>query len=116
VAVAACGIDTTTPTYTALFRRYFAPGTPGHCATAGCHLDDSNGWACGTTKETCYQGMVGIDLINLQDPQRSAIGDPKNSPLRWINLNGPMPQDNPQPFPEGRDAIVDWVAAGAQDN
>src|SRR5689334_2688254 len=25
------------PTFEALFARYFAAGTPGHCATSGCH-------------------------------------------------------------------------------
>src|ERR1041384_7796500 len=97
--VAACGSDgaepdagtctasSTAPTYTQLFTRYFAPGTPGHCATDGCHLDDSNGWACGTTRDTCYAGMLGIGLIDPKTPRASAIGDPKNSPLRWINPN-----------------------------
>lgn len=116
VTVAACGTDSTAPTYTELFTKYFAPGTPGHCAAAGCHLDASNGWACGTTKDTCYTGMVGIALINPGSPMLSLIGDPKNSPINWVNPNGAMPQDAAMPFPEGRDAILDWVAAGAQNN
>jgi hypothetical protein len=130
VAVAACGTDgmdsqntpctppanSTAPTYTELFTRYFAQGTPGHCATAECHFDSSNGWACGTSKDTCYAGMLSVDLINPGNPKTSVIGDPKNSPLRWINPNGPMPQDAAMAFPEGRDAILAWVAACAQNN
>ena len=130
VVVAGCGSDSampdaagcsppagsTAPTYTQLFTRYFAPGTPGHCATSSCHLDASNGWACGTTKDTCYAGMLSIGLINPGNPKASTIGDPRSSPLRWINLNGPMPQDAVMPFDEGRDAILAWVAACAQND
>lgn len=125
--VAACGADTAAPptdsapppTYTELFDRYFAPGTPGHCANDGCHNGvNYNIWLCGQTKDACYQGMAGPDakLINPANPAASLIADPKNSPLRWINPNGPMPNDTPMPFPEGRDAILAWVAAGAQNN
>lgn len=117
VMVAACGMDSAPPpTYTELFTRFFAPGTPGHCANAACHLDDSNGWACGTTKDTCYAGMVSIELINPANPKLSLIGDPRNSPINWISVSGPMPQDAVMPFPEGRDAILAWVAAGAPNN
>jgi len=108
------------PTFTELYARYFAPGTPGHCAKSGCHGDpDHNIWLCGTTKETCYAGMVSQGLITLANPTASPLGDPKSSPISWINPNGPMPFDQsspPAPFPEGRDAIRAWVAAGAQNN
>jgi len=108
------------PTYTELFTKYFAPGTPGHCATAGCHADpDHNIWLCGTSKETCYAGMVGQGLIDPMDPKASLIGDTRNSPISWINPNGPMPFDQPSPpvpFPEGRAAILAWLAACAQNN
>ena len=121
VMVAACGTDDpgpppTPPTYTELFTKYFATGTPGHCANALCHFDDRNGWACGTNKDTCYAGMVSIELINPANPKLSMIGDPKNSSITWINPNGAMPQDAIKPFPEGRDAILAWVAAGAPNN
>jgi hypothetical protein len=106
----------TAPTYSQLYTRYFAAGTQGHCATDGCHLDASQGWACGTNKDTCYAGMVGVEIINPMNPRASVIGDPKASPISWVNVNGPMPQDNAVPFPEGRDAIMAWVAACAQNN
>jgi|ERR1044071_2761255 hypothetical protein len=116
--VAACGTDTAdpAPTYSELYTRYFAPGTPGHCATAGCHGDPGHFiWLCGTTKDTCYAGMVSLDsrLINTEVPRLSLIADPANSPLSWINPNGAMPMDKPGPFPEGRNAILAWIAAGA---
>ena len=130
VVVAACGSDNAgpmpdaapAPTYTELYTKYFAMGTPGHCADTGvggvgCHADAlSSGWACGADKDTCYNGMVGIGIIDPGTPKASTIGDPASSPLRWINPNGPMPFDMPVPFDEGRDAIKAWVAAGAQNN
>jgi hypothetical protein len=118
--VAACGADTAPPpTYSELYTRYFAPGTPGHCAKAGCHSDPNhNIWLCGTDKDTCYAGMASPDsgLINTAMPQKSLIADPVLSPLSWIAPEGPMPFDGPGPFPEGRDAILAWVAAGALNN
>ena len=107
----------TAPTYTQLFTRYFAPGTPGHCANDGCHNGNFNIWKCGFTKDSCFQGMATMaGLIDTRNPTASTIGDPRNSPLSWINPNGPMPFDTPGPFPEGRDAILAWVAACAQNN
>lgn len=114
-----CSPGNPAPTFTQLYTRYFAAGTPGHCATANCHSDPgSNSWICGPTKDTCYNGMVSIGIINTANPIASKIGDPKNSPINWINPNGPMPQDVPKPatFPEGRDAIIAWVAACAPNN
>jgi hypothetical protein len=124
--VAACGSDSAgptdagpPPTYTELFTRYFAPGTRGHCANSGCHGGANyNVWLCGTDKNTCYTGMTTMTalLINTANPRASPIADPTGSMLSWINPNGAMPADSPGPFPEGRDAILAWVAAGAQNN
>jgi hypothetical protein len=105
-------------TYTQLFAQFFAPGTPGHCATAGCHADPGhNVWLCGTSKDTCYPGMVQVGLINPTHPQQSTIGDPTLSPLIWIDpAGGNMPFDAPGPNPAGAGAIRAWAAAGAQNN
>ncbi|HEX3481930.1 MAG TPA: hypothetical protein VHT91_43250 [Kofleriaceae bacterium] len=116
--VSACGTDAAEPppTYSELYTRYFALGTPGHCAMAGCHGDPKHLiWLCGTDKDTCYAGMTSADagLINLAMPRLSLMADPVNSPLSWINPNGAMPFDHPGPFPEGRDAILAWIFAGA---
>jgi hypothetical protein len=114
-----CNKANPAPTYTELYEKYFAVGKPGHCATEGCHgqVDFNGTWRCGNSKDTCYQGMVGFQLINEEDPIHSKIGDPKNSPLKWINEDfGIMPQDAVMPFPEGRDAILAWVGACAQNN
>jgi hypothetical protein len=128
--VAGCGVDTaapgdaqcvpppsgTAPTYSELYTKYFAPKTPGHCATSDCHLDGVQGWTCGLNKTTCYTGMVDIGIIDKKVPTASTIGDPRYSPIRWINPSGPMPQDTPGPFPEGAAAIKAWVAACALNN
>jgi hypothetical protein len=113
-----CDMAKPAPTYTELYDKYFAVGKPGHCATAGCHGDpEHNVWLCGTSKDTCYTGMVTEGLINTTNPIASLIADPKNSPLKWINADhGFMPQDAVMAFPEGRDAILAWVAACAQNN
>lgn len=117
VTVVACGTDTEAPmTYSRLFARYFAQGTPGHCAAPACHLDATNGWTCGTTKDICYEGMVGVGMINPADPLRSTIADPLNSSITWVNRNAAMPSDDLSPLPEARDAILEWVAAGAQND
>jgi len=118
-AVANCTppLNGTAPTYTELFTKYFAPNTPRHCATAGCHADPgATTWLCGTTPGTCYAGMVSIGLINPANPKLSMIADPKISPLTWLNPKGAMPQDAASAFPEGRDAILAWVAACAPNN
>jgi hypothetical protein len=104
------------PTYAELYDTYFAPGTPGHCATAGCHADPGhNVWLCGSSAELCYQGMVGVGLIDPDDPTHSDIADPKRSPLAWFNAaGGNMPLDAQGQNDTARDAIQAWVAAGAK--
>jgi hypothetical protein len=109
--------DGTAPTYSELFTRYFAPGTPGHCATAHCHANPgANDWVCGDTPDSCYRGMVKVGLIDPQNPTHSAIADANESPLVWVNASGDMPFDAIAPLPEGRDAILAWVAACAQND
>jgi hypothetical protein len=106
--------DSSAPKFSELFERYFAPGTPGHCATAHCHGNPgANEWVCGDSPDTCYRGMVQVGLIDAKNPAHSAIADPKESPLIWVNPSGDMPFDATTPLPEGRDAIVAWVAACA---
>lgn len=106
-------------TYTQLFTTYFAPGTPGHCANAACHGNPGNTWTCGTTKDTCYAGMVGVGLINTTNPKASLIANTSSSPIRWVNSNpstGIMPADSTAANNAGRDAIIAWVNACAQNN
>ena len=102
------------PSYAELFDTYFARGTPGHCATAGCHADPGhNVWLC-MDEESCYRGMVEVGLIDPAQPTRSAIVDPHRSPLTWINpRSGNMPLDAQGEDPDGKAALEAWIAAGA---
>jgi hypothetical protein len=105
------------PTYTELYARYFAPGTPGHCATSHCHANPGfNVWLCGDSKDSCYQGMVSVGLIDPENPLMSLIANPNQSPLSWVSPTGDMPFDATGPFPEGRDAITAWVNACARND
>jgi hypothetical protein len=138
VAMAGCGTNNTTPdaappvdaltmcipnapalTYSQLYTRYFATGTPGHCANEDCHGDTTfNSWSCGSNKDKCFSGMVGIGLIDTVAPLASRIANPSTSPIAWVNMStGLMPADEfPRAFPEGRDAIQAWVRACATNN
>jgi hypothetical protein len=102
------------PSYEELFDTYFDKGTPGHCATSGCHADPRhNVWLC-TNRDTCYQGMVDVGLIDVAEPMRSKIADSNRSPLTWINpTSGEMPFDAQGENAAAREAIKAWVAAGA---
>jgi hypothetical protein len=106
------------PTYSELFDRYFAPDTPGHCATAGCHADPGHTvWRCGPTKDDCYAGMSEVGLIDSTRPARSAIVDVHRSPLTWLNpAGGNMPLDAQGPNPAASEALRAWVAAGARND
>jgi hypothetical protein len=65
-------------------------------------------------KDTCYQGMVDVGLIDIAKPTRSEIADSKRSPLTWINpAGGNMPLDAQGDNEAAREAIKAWVAAGA---
>jgi hypothetical protein len=109
--------NTQAPTYTELYTRYFAAGTPGHCSAAHCHgTVGANDWVCGDSPDSCYHGMVKVGLIDTKNPLRSSIGDPNESPLAWVNASGDMPFDAASPLPEARDAITAWVNACAQND
>jgi len=106
--------DASAPAYSDLYTRYFAAGTPGHCAAAHCHgAPGANVWTCGDSPATCYEGMVRAGLINVAEPARSLIADPQRSPLLWVNQSGDMPFDSSTPLPAARDAILAWVTACA---
>jgi hypothetical protein len=109
--------DGAAPTLTELYARYFAKGTPGHCATAHCHANPGfDVWLCGDDKDACYAGMVQVGLVDPERPLTSLIGDTRRSPLSWVNTNGTMPFDATGAFQEGRDAVLAWVAACARND
>lgn len=103
------------PTWTQIYESYLGPGTPGHCSgTGGCHTNMRGGFACGTTKAACYQGLVSAGLVAPGDPASSPLGIPGQSPLVW--LGGGMPLDDATPNPAAAAAVQAWVAAGAPED
>ena len=102
-------------TWTSLYATYFGPNTPGHCGNTSCHKTTNTGFKCGTTKATCYSGLVAAGLVNATTPSKSTIVDPALSPLAWIN-GGPMPKDNAVPNAAAKAALQAWVALGAPNN
>lgn len=113
-AAAALAAQGVAPSYEELFDTYFARGTPGHCATAGCHADPGhNVWLC-MDADSCYEGMLGVGLIDPRAPARSTIVDPHRSPLTWFNpRSGNMPLDAQGENDTAKAAIEAWIAAGA---
>jgi hypothetical protein len=119
--VAACSLEdqplapeAPPPTYDELFERYFAAGTAGHCATAGCHVDPGHHiWLCADA-DSCYDGMRDMGLIDPYDPAQSEIADPARSPLTWVNpTTGSMPLGARGQDASARAAVQAWVRAGA---
>jgi hypothetical protein len=58
--------------------------------------------------------MTDMGLIDPERPEKSTLGDPKRSPLTWINPSGgTMPLDAQGPNEEAKAAIDAWLAHGA---
>ncbi len=107
-------------TWTYVYNTYFAPGTAGHCAN--CHgtvAHDS--FISGTTKDSCYAGLVTVGQITPASGTTSPIGNPAKSALSWFGpartlgtgINVFMPADNRQLNAAAVAAVCGWVAAGA---
>jgi hypothetical protein len=106
--------DKTTWSY--IYGTYFGSGTPGHCGNAGCHQTIRRGFACGTDKSSCYNGLVAVGLIGTRAPTQPLV-DPTASPVAWFNQKtGSMPADNPVANTLAEREVRAWVAAGANDD
>lgn len=102
-------------TFTRIYNEILGPGTPGHCSgTGGCHTQERGGFKCGTTKASCYIGLVQAGLIDPGNPAASVLADPAGSPLVWFG--GGMPLDNPEDNPAAAAAVKSWIAAGAKND
>jgi hypothetical protein len=100
------------PTWTQIYTQLLGPNTPGHCSgTGGCHTTARGGFACGTSKAECYQGLVASGQITPGNPAQSPLGIPGQSALVW--LGGGMPLDDASDDPAAAAAVKAWVAAGA---
>jgi hypothetical protein len=103
-------------TWTYVYNRYFGTGTPGHCGKSGCHRVLNTGFKCGTTKNTCWNGLVAKGLIDTAAPAKSLLMDASQSPVAWFNPKGPMPLDNDVPNAQASADVRQWILAGAKNN
>jgi hypothetical protein len=93
------------PTWTSIYAKYFAAASEGSCANNGCHASPRGGFNCGSSKTTCFNGLVNAGLMI----------SPVASPLVWIAANGSMPPRG-RANPTAKADIRAWVLAGARNN
>lgn len=93
----------TTPTWSSIYTKYLAGGTPGNCKTS-CHSQMSS-----ATK--AYSWLQTRGYIS---GASSALIDPSQSCLSWYG--GSMPPSGPTSLPAAKTDMAAWVAAGAPNN
>jgi len=95
--------DGTGTTWSDLYRDCFGPGYADCGGTGGCHRSSQDtgtsfsGFLCGASKESCYEGMVGIDSLvtpnGTQQPEKTRLyaalrkAPPLTSPERAMPNN-----------------------------
>ncbi len=106
-------------TWTQLYTDYFGPTGKGQCGKAsGCHLDSTGGgqiWICGSTKESCYQGMKNnVIPCNAAGSRMPEILRKANDPF----APGKMPADPASVTYDDQDIakISGWINAGAKND
>lgn len=100
--------------WTLLYNTVFGPNSASSCsANGGCHTNSQNGFKCGKTKDSCYEGMVAAALVTPgPDAPSSRIVDPEKSPLCG-SLGGTMPKTGKCVSDSQIAKIQSWLAAGA---
>ena len=104
-------------TWTDLYTTVFGPtGTSSCNKTGGCHITTQSGFKCGTTKTSCYNGLVAVGMIN-PGPHASAskLVDPNQSPLCG-SLGGGMPKFGTCINAAELADLKSWLASGAADD
>jgi hypothetical protein len=103
-------------TWTQLYTEIFGPGGTSDCTGGGCHTNSKGGFKCGTTKASCYTGIVNTPYVNPgANAGASAITVANQSPLCG-SLNGNMPQGGTCVTSAQVAEIQSWLDAGAQNN
>jgi len=101
-----------------LYACYFGPSGIANCAlNSGCHVENGGGsayWVCGTTSESCWDGMSTAIVAGVTDPADTAL----YSALRKPDGTGDMPvTPGTLVFTYGDLArIAAWIEAGAPNN
>ena len=100
-----------------LYNAVFGPSGTSSCARGGgCHTHIQSGFRCGTTKVSCYAGLVAAGLVTTgANASSSVIADPMQSPLCG-NLGGNMPKVGACVTDAEIGEIRSWLASGAPDN
>jgi hypothetical protein len=104
-------------TWTSLYGHVFGPGGSSSCvAGGGCHTTLRGGFKCGTSKDSCYNGIVNSGLVNLGGSASSSpLVSPSQSPLCG-SLGGNMPQGGTCVSSANLNEIKSWLANGAQND
>ncbi len=116
---ATCTSDGGAPTFTTLYADYFGPTGKGQCGKAsGCHLDAVGGgefWICGTTKESCWQGLQKVTVpCDAPSGRVPEILRKASEP----GAIGKMPADPVTVTYDANDVakITSWINAGAKND
>jgi hypothetical protein len=104
-------------TWTQLYDGIFGPTGTSNCAEGGgCHTNNQSGFQCGTSKTTCYTGMVNAGLVTPgASASSSVLVTSGQSPLCGT-LGGIMPKGGTCVTDAQITEIESWLATGAPDN
>jgi hypothetical protein len=95
----------------------FGPSGTSACSrNGGCHTSSQSGFKCGTSKTTCYNGMVSYGMLSPgSGAASSSLVDSSSSPLCGT-LGGNMPKGGGCVTDAQITTIQAWLATGAPDN
>jgi hypothetical protein len=103
-------------TWTTLYNTVFGPSGTSHCTGSNCHTNTQSGFKCGTSKATCYTGMINSGLVTAgAGASSSSLVDPSTSPLCG-SLGGNMPKGGTCISASVLAEIQSWLASGAPNN
>jgi hypothetical protein len=104
-------------TWTEIYDTVFGPSGTSTCSGGSCHTNSRNGFACGTTATSCYQGLVNAGYITSSGgASSSALVEPSQSPLCGNGFSGNMPRNHSCITAAQLTEIKAWLATGAPDN
>jgi hypothetical protein len=95
----------------------FGPSGSSSCTGSSCHTSSRGGFACGSSKTTCYNGFVNSGYVTPgTNASSSPLVDPAQSPLCG-SLGGNMPPGSGSCISSSQlTSIKSWLAAGAPNN
>jgi hypothetical protein len=104
-------------TWTQIYTAMFGPSGTSSCVkNGGCHTNTQSGFKCGTSKSTCYNGIISSGLVTAGGgASSSSLVDPQTSPLCG-SLGGNMPKNGTCISSAQLTQIKSWLAAGAPNN